>query len=64
MGPEDKHEEQPDRDGYEKWLEERANARLAAIIKQSYSQASELDADGWDAEHRRKKRAGSSQEGK
>jgi hypothetical protein len=59
MGPEDRHEEPAEQDGYEKWLEEvtrkRETAELAKLIKPEYSQASELDADEWDAEWRKGK---------
>ena len=56
MGPEDQHEQPAEQDGYEKWLAEvtakREKAELAKLLKPEYSQASELDADEWDAEHR------------
>jgi hypothetical protein len=57
MGPEDRDEQPPEQDGYEKWLDETAAKKLGRIIrgedaKPQYSPASELDADAWDAEHR------------
>jgi hypothetical protein len=58
MGPEDQHEQPAEQDGYEKWLEERATAKLAKLLRPTYSQASELDADEWDAEHRKSRKAG------
>lgn len=66
MGPEDHHEKPAEKDGYEKWLDEQETRKLAellkpkpiknpfaekdGVIRHPYSQASELDADEWDAE--------------
>jgi len=54
MGPEDRHEEPAEQDGYERWLDEMEMNKLAKLLKPEYSQASELDADEWDAEHRKR----------